>query len=85
LKEEQLKDTQLKDDQNQTLEKELPLADQAEGFEEKSASGGDAQFCADRRAGARGRRDAGIVGGNRSNPHGLSTHYHGGFLHRAAF
>jgi molecular chaperone GrpE len=37
--EEQLKDTQLKDEQNQTLEKELPAADPADGFEEKSTSG----------------------------------------------
>jgi molecular chaperone GrpE len=43
LKEEQLKDTNLKDEQNQTLEKELPAADPADGFEEKSASGGDPQ------------------------------------------
>ena len=43
LKEEQLKDTKLKDEQNQTLENELPAADPADGFEEKSASGGDPQ------------------------------------------
>jgi molecular chaperone GrpE len=41
--EEQLKDTQLKDEQNQTLEKELPAADPADGFEEKSVSSGDSQ------------------------------------------
>ncbi|MFL6312810.1 MAG: nucleotide exchange factor GrpE [Terriglobales bacterium] len=43
LKEEQLKDTNLKDEQNQTLEKELPAAEAGDGFEEKSASGGDPQ------------------------------------------
>jgi molecular chaperone GrpE len=41
--EEQRKDTQLKDEQNQTLEKELPAADPADGFEEKSVSGSDPQ------------------------------------------
>jgi molecular chaperone GrpE len=41
--EDQLKEEQLKDEQNQTLEKELPAADPADGFEEKSASGRDAQ------------------------------------------
>jgi molecular chaperone GrpE len=41
--EEQLKDTQLKDEQNQTLEKELPAADPADGFEEKSVSVSDPQ------------------------------------------
>ena len=41
--EEQLKDTQLKDEQNQTLEKELPAADPADGFEEKCVSGSDPQ------------------------------------------
>lgn len=34
---------QLKDEQNQTLEKELPAADPADGFEEKSVSASDAQ------------------------------------------
>jgi molecular chaperone GrpE len=43
LKEEQLKDTRLRDEQKQVPENELPTADQADGFEEKSASGGDAQ------------------------------------------
>ncbi|HEX3153546.1 MAG TPA: nucleotide exchange factor GrpE [Candidatus Angelobacter sp.] len=37
---------QLKDEQNQTLEKELPAADAADGFEEKSAIGGDPQTAA---------------------------------------
>jgi molecular chaperone GrpE len=41
--EDQLKDEQLKDEQGQTLEKELPAADPADGFEEKSASASDAQ------------------------------------------
>ena len=40
LKEEQLKDTQLKD---QTSENELPAADPADGFDEKSVSGSDSQ------------------------------------------
>jgi hypothetical protein len=44
--EEQLKDTPLKDEQDQTLEKELPLADPADGFEEKSAAGSDPQAAA---------------------------------------
>ncbi len=42
LKEEQLKDTQLKDE-NQTSENELPAADPADGFDEKSVSGSDPQ------------------------------------------
>ena len=42
LKEEQLKDTQLKDE-NQTSENELPAADPADGFDEKSVSGNDSQ------------------------------------------
>jgi molecular chaperone GrpE len=46
LKEEQLRDTQLKDQQSQTSEKELPLADPADGFEEKSAAGSDPQAAA---------------------------------------
>jgi molecular chaperone GrpE len=37
---------QSKDEQNQTLEKELPAADAADGFEEKSAIGGDPQTAA---------------------------------------
>jgi molecular chaperone GrpE len=44
LKEEQLKDTKLSDEQKQVvLENELPAADPADGFEEKSASGSDPQ------------------------------------------
>jgi molecular chaperone GrpE len=43
LKEEQLKDMKLKEEQNQALEKELPAADPADGFEEKSVSGSDPQ------------------------------------------
>lgn len=39
LKEEQLKDTKLSDEQKQVLENELPPADPADGFEEKSVSG----------------------------------------------
>jgi len=39
LKEEHVKDTQLQDEQNQTLEKELPVADPTDGFEEKNVSG----------------------------------------------
>lgn len=39
LKQEQLKDTKLSDEQKQVLENELPAADPADGFEEKSASG----------------------------------------------
>lgn len=46
LKEEQLKDTKLTDEQKQVLENELPAADPADGFEEKSASGGDPQSSA---------------------------------------
>lgn len=34
---------QLKDEQNQNLEKELPAADPADGFEEKNAAGSDPQ------------------------------------------
>jgi molecular chaperone GrpE len=41
--EDQLKEEQLKDLQNQNLEKELPAADAADGFEEKKASSSDAQ------------------------------------------
>src|SRR6185369_13119043 len=43
LKEEQLKDTKLSDEQKHVLENELPAADPADGFEEKSASGSDPQ------------------------------------------
>jgi molecular chaperone GrpE len=38
LKEEQLKEQPLKDEQNLTLENELPPADPADGFQEKNAS-----------------------------------------------
>jgi len=38
--EEQLKDAQLKEQQKQAVENELPAADPADGFEEKDASGG---------------------------------------------
>src|SRR6185312_2426510 len=34
---------QLKEEQNQTVEKELPAADTADGFEEKNAAGSDPQ------------------------------------------
>ena len=37
---------QLKDEQNQALEKELPAADPADGFEEKSAAGSGSQGAA---------------------------------------
>jgi molecular chaperone GrpE len=40
---EQLRDTQLKDEQRRALENELPAADPGDGFEEKSASGGESQ------------------------------------------
>jgi molecular chaperone GrpE len=43
LKEEQLKDTKLSGEQKHVLENELPAADPADGFEEKSASGSDPQ------------------------------------------
>ena len=46
LKEEQLKDMKLKEEQNQALEKELPAADPTDGFDEKNASGSDAQSAA---------------------------------------
>jgi molecular chaperone GrpE len=46
LKDEQLKDTRLQDEQTQTLEKELPAADPADGFAEKSVSGNDSQSSA---------------------------------------
>ena len=41
--EEQLKSEQLKDKQKQALENELPAADLADGFEEKSTTAGDPQ------------------------------------------
>lgn len=44
--EDQLKDEQLKDEQSQALEKELPAADPADGFEEKSVSASDSQSSA---------------------------------------
>ncbi|MGB8128737.1 MAG: nucleotide exchange factor GrpE [Candidatus Angelobacter sp.] len=53
LKEEQLKDTQLKDE-NQTSENEVPAADPAGGFDEKSVSGSDPQGSA---AGAGGEME----------------------------
>lgn len=44
LKDEQLKDQQLKDEQQRPgLENELPPADPGDGFQEKSAAGGDPQ------------------------------------------
>jgi molecular chaperone GrpE len=43
--EDQLKEEQVKDEQKQVLEKELPLADPADGFEEKNTPG-DAQAAA---------------------------------------
>jgi molecular chaperone GrpE len=44
--EDQLKEAQVKDTQDQTLEKELPAADPADGFEEKNVSGSDPQAAA---------------------------------------
>jgi molecular chaperone GrpE len=44
--EDQLKEEQVKDTQDQTLEKELPAADPADGFEEKNVSGSDPQGAA---------------------------------------
>ena len=41
--EDQLKEEQVKDTQDQTLEKELPAADPTDGFEEKNVSGSDPQ------------------------------------------
>jgi molecular chaperone GrpE len=43
LKEEQLKEQQLQDEQKLALENELPPADPGDGFQEKSAAGGDPQ------------------------------------------
>src|ERR1051326_1431839 len=37
---------QLKEEQNQAVEKELPVADPADGFEEKNAAGSDSQVVA---------------------------------------
>jgi len=44
--EDQLKEEQVKDTQDQTLEKELPAADPADGFEEKNVSGSAPQGAA---------------------------------------
>jgi molecular chaperone GrpE len=47
LKDEQLKDQQLKDEQQRPgLENEIPPADPGDGFQEKSATGGDPQGAA---------------------------------------
>jgi len=43
LKEEQLKEQSLQDEQKPALENELPPADPGDGFQEKSATGGDPQ------------------------------------------
>src|SRR5215475_4071940 len=43
LKEEQLKEQSLQDEQKLALENELPPADPGDGFQEKSATGGDPQ------------------------------------------
>jgi len=43
LKEEQLKEQQSQDEQKLALENELPPADPGDGFQEKSATGGDPQ------------------------------------------
>jgi molecular chaperone GrpE len=45
--EEQLKEEQLKEQKDQTLENELPVADTADGFEEKNASTGESQGSTD--------------------------------------
>src|SRR5437588_3315620 len=44
--EDQLKEEQVKEEQKQVLENELPAADPADGFEEKSVSGSDPQSSA---------------------------------------
>lgn len=51
LKNEQLNDPQLKDEQTHGLENELPAADPADGFEEKDPSAGDTQAAATAAAG----------------------------------
>ena len=58
LKEEQLKEQQLQNEQKPALENELPPADPGDGFQEKSATGGDPPATAeDELQRLRGERD----------------------------